>query len=323
MNKAVKIIISVVVFLLVMVGGVFFWINRELKLPNEAITDYNIVQVDKGESIQSIGAMLLERQIIRDERIFLIGMRLSGLPINYGYYQISPNASTAEVINILTLGKTKVEKVTIPEGYRLEQVARILDDRKIVEYTAFVKSATGKEGELFPDTYFFTLNMAADKVVAAMVDNYSTRIKDITVSRDDLIIASIVEREAANDTDRAIIAGIYKNRVKAGMKLQSDPTVEYGRDTNNLVKISVAEQKEYAFWKSAKTVEFTSVISPFNTYQVTGLPAGPLCNPGIASIKATLSPTPSSYYYFLYGTDGKIHPAKTQAEHEQNVQKFM
>lgn len=323
MSKTLKIILSVVIFLLIVVGGIFFWIKKELNSPNATITDYYIVQVDRGESIQSIGAMLLEKQIIKDERIFLIGMWLSGLTINYGYYQINPNASTAEVINILTLGKTKVEKVTIPEGYRMEQIAKVLDERKIVDYSTFVKSATGKEGELFPDTYFFALNMTADKVVATMVDNFTIRIKDLTVGRDDLIIASIVEREAANDTDRAMIAGIYKNRVKAGMKLQSDPTVEYGRDTNNLAKLSVTEQKEYAFWKSAKTAEFTSVISPFNTYSFVGLPADPLCNPGIASIKATLSPTPSSYYYFLYGTDGKIHFAKTQAEHDQNVQKFM
>jgi len=90
-----------------------------------------------------------------------------------------------------------------------------------------------------------------------------------------------------------------------------------------LAKLSIAKQKEYSFWQPARTAEFTSVVSPYNTYQVSGLPAGPLCDPGIASLEATLSPTASQYYYFLYGKDKKIHTAKTQAEHELNIQKYM
>jgi len=213
--------------------------------------------------------------------------------------------------------------VTIPEGWRLEQVGAKLAASKIVDYSSFLNEASSYEGKLFPDTYFFEPEMTATAIVKMMSDNFYKRTDGLNLSNDDLIIASIVEREAANDSDRALIAGIYKNRVKIGMKLQSDPTVEYGRDTNNLTKLSVDKQREYSFWKSAKTSEFTSVVSDYNTYQVKGLPAGPICNPGLASIKATLSPVSTSYYFFLYGTDGKIHPATNSTEHQKNIFNYM
>jgi UPF0755 protein len=231
--------------------------------------------------------------------------------------------SMTDIINLIDSGKIKQIRVTFPEGWRMEQMAIRLDANGVVDYGEFVTAARVYEGRLFPDTYFFKPKMAALDVVKIMTDDYLWRTENLAVSDSDLIIASIVEREAANDVDRAIIAGIYKNRVKVGMKLQSDPTVEYGRDTNNLAKLSFDEQMDYSFWQAARTVEFTSVVSLYNTYQVKGLPAGPLCSPGIASIEATLSPTPSDYYYFLYGTDKKIHPAKNQAEHEANIQKYM
>jgi UPF0755 protein len=179
------------------------------------------------------------------------------------------------------------------------------------------------EGKIFPDTFYLNPRMTASEVVKMMTDDYDTRTAGLDVSDDALVLASIVEREAANDTDRGIIAGIYTNRIKTGMKLQSDPTVEYGRDTNNIADISIAEKMAYSFWKSAKTVEFTSVVSVFNTYQISGLPSKAICNPGLKSIEAALNPTPSGYYFFLYGTDGKIHPSKTRVEHEVAVNKYM
>ncbi|MEI6498571.1 MAG: endolytic transglycosylase MltG [bacterium] len=323
MKKGLIIGLVIVCLILVLIGSAFFGLKTMLNAPNSNITDYKIVEITERQSTEAISAMLFDKKIIQNQWIFLIGTKLNSRPIHFGYYQISPDISTAEVINILTLGQTKVEKVTIPEGYRIEQIAKILDKKNIVKYEDFVKSARGQEGKLFPDTYFFTYNMMSDKVVAAMRNDYANRTKDLTVDDETLIIASIVEREAISDTDRAMIAGIYKNRLKIGMKLQSDPTVEYARDTNNLSKLSIEEQREYSYWRSAKTTEFTSVISKFNTYQVAGLPAGSICNPGIASIKATISPTKSDYYYFLYGKDGKFYPAKSLIEHQANVQRYL
>jgi len=185
-------------------------------------------------------------------------------------------------------------------------------------------AAAGKEGALFPDTYFLDPIMTGEAIVAKMEDDYSTRIEGMTVSTKDLTLASIVEKEAADsDADRGIIAGIYQNRIDLGMKLQSDPTVSYGRDSNNIASMTVKEILDYSFWKAAKTVEFTSVKSAYNTYQNAGLPPAPICNPGLASIKATLNPTASNYYYFLYGKDGILHAASTLDGHKNNVAKYL
>jgi UPF0755 protein len=322
--KYFKIIFFSILILIVLgVAGASFYYYKTLNKPNSNITENVLVEIKSGESISDISTGLTSAGVLTSTKVFDLTTKFFKISVKPGFYEIAPNMSMAEVINLLESGKTKIVKITFPEGWRAEQVAKRLNDNKILKYEDFMAVAAENEGKLFPDTYFFNPRMSASDVVNMMTTDYKERISGLGVTNDDLIIASIVEREAANDADRALIAGIYKNRINIGMKLQSDPTVEYGRDLNNLAKLSAEEQKDYYFWKSAKTVEFTSVVSDYNTYQVKGLPKGPICNAGIASINATLSPTKSDYYYFLYGKDGKIHPAKTSAEHQQNIMKYM
>ena len=308
--------------LLVLAAALVFWVKNDLTRPNEQAGIYQIVQVSKGESTRTIAAQLKDKNIISSELVFLIGIRVSHKTLNYGYYKIPPHASMVDVINMISNNQTVVYKITIPEGWRAEQIAQLLDAKKIVDYQTFLAKAKPEEGKLFPDTYYFAPNTSADKVVLDMENDYSQRIKDLNVTSTDLIVASIVEREAANDNDRALIAGIYENRINAGMKLQSDPTVEYARDTINVAQLKTSDALSYAFWKPAKTVEFTSVISPYNTYQ-TALPPGPICNPGLKSIEAALDPVKSNYFYFLYGSDGLIHPSETAAGHQAAIIQYM
>lgn len=317
--------LSIVFLLIAAIATSVFFFNKETNKKSNLLSENKLVDIVDGSGAKQISKTLIDSGVLSDNAInyFYILERIKHKKIVPGVYEITPAMSMIDIINLIDSGKIKQVKVTFPEGWRMEQMAIRLDANGVVNYGEFVTAARVYEGRLFPDTYFFKPNMAALDVIKIMTDDYLWRTENLAVSDSDLIIASIVEREAANDIDRAIIAGIYKNRVKVGMKLQSDPTVEYGRDTNNLAKLSFDEQKEYSFWKAARTAEFTSVVSPYNTYQVRGLPAGPLCSPGIASIEATLSPTPSDYYYFLYGTDKKIHPAKNQTEHEANIQKYM
>ena len=319
-----KIILGAI-FLIIILGAssAYLFFQREINAPNEAIKENTLIRIKADEGTEQIGSDLMALGLIKNARLFYYIELISGGAIKPGYYEITPRMSLAEVAGLINSGKTKIVKLTFLEGYRAEQMGQKLDSAGIVSYSDFMAAGRTKEGRLFPDTYFFDPRMTADEVMAKMLEDYTTRTAGLNVSDKDLILASIVEKEAANDTDRGIIAGIYQNRINVKMKLQSDPTVSYGRDSNNIAGMVQTAILDYTFWKPAKTVEFTSVKSDFNTYQITGLPPAPICNPGLASIKAALSPTPSNYYYFLYGSDGKLHPARTQAEHSANVAKYL
>lgn len=322
-NAILLIIFGILIVIILATASLLFLAGREYTKANAQIGENTLIKVEKGQNNKTVAEMLSQQKLIDNKKLYEYGAKIFGKKITPGFYEVPARASMADIINLIDSGKIKLIKVTIPEGWRVEQIATKIAEQNIVDYQSLLSASSKYEGRLFPDTYLMNPRMTAEEVVKMMNDDFVHRTENVTLSEQDLIIASIVEREAANDTDRALIAGIYKNRLQIGMKLQSDPTVEYGRDSNNLVKLSTDEQKEYVFWKSAKTSEFTSVISDYNTYRVKGLPKGPICNPGIASIEATLAPTSSQYYFFLYGTDGKIHPAINQAEHEANIAKYM
>lgn len=299
-----------------------FWAVKTLKAPNETLKENVLIEVKDGESSAQV-ATDLGYNGFKNTWVFKDYARITGRRMNPGFYEIAPNMSMVEVLDLIDESKTKLVRVTIPEGWRAEQIGKKLSQEKILSYDDFILEAQKNEGKLFPDTYFFNPRMSAAEVVKMMTDDYQKRTSALNVSDHDLVLASIVEREAANDADRAMIAGIYSNRLQKGMNLESDPTVEYGRDTLNIASHSSSAVLDYTFWKSAKTVEYTSVKSPFNTYQINGLPPAPICDPGLASIKAALSPEASSYYYFLYGKDGKLYPSKTLLEHQTLAAKYL
>lgn len=324
MRKHWKIILLVLfVALALTLLSVYFIFRQRLNTRTNKLGENTLIEIVPNKSALQVGEDLASLYLINDAKVFYYYERFSGHSVVPGFYEIAPNMSTKEIADLLNSGKTKVVKLTIPEGYRLEQIAVKIAAAGITSYADFVAAAKGYEGKLFPDTFNFNPRMKGSEIVKMMNDDYQRRTAGLNVTNDNLIISSIVEKEAANDDDRATIAGIYLNRVKAGMRLQSDPTVAYGRDSINISSLTPSAQQEYIFWKSAKTVEFSSVKSSYNTYQVDGLPAGPICNPGLASIQAVLTPASTPYYYFLYGRDGKLHTAKTQAEHNLNVANYL
>jgi UPF0755 protein len=230
--------------------------------------------------------------------------------------------SITQIFDMISSGETTVSKITIPEGYRVEQIAQVLADKKLVSYSDFVKAANPYEGKLFPDTYYFTLKDSATDIVTAMTTDYENRTSGMTVTSEDLTIASIVEREADNQTERPIVAGIYKNRLLSGMKMESDPTVEFAKDNINLENLTLSDQQNYKFWRAITNADYKAATDPYNTYITAGLPPGPICNPGIASIDATLNSTPSNYLYFIIA-NGQVYGASTYAEHKANVAKYL
>jgi len=310
-----------IAFLLLLALGAYFY-KKILIAPN-SLANPVIIKIENNTTKKDAAKQLKAAGAIGNEYIFLITAILYHKKINAGFYEIVPAMTTAEVIKKIDAKETKLLKVVFPEGWRTEQMAERLNENGIVGYEEFMAAAEGKEGRLFPDTYLFNPKMTGSDVVVMMLDDFETRTENLSLTDDQLTLASIIEREAANDADRGLIAGIYNNRLKIGMKLQSDPTVEYGRDSNATAQLSLTEKIDYTYWKSAKTAEFTSVKSVFNTYLVSGLPAGPICNPGLKSIEAALSPSPSKYYYFLYGKDGVLYPSSTAIEHEALAAKYL
>lgn len=184
----------------------------------------------------------------------------------------------------------------------------------------FMLKTKDLEGKLFPDTYNLTDEPTADEVIRKMTDDYDARTLGLSVSSDALIIASIVEREAANDADRANVAGVFINRQKIGMRYESDVTVQYQKDTNDYPSAGLQGVK---FWRAILPGDNKKTAGPYNTYLNSGLPPTPICNPGLKSIEATLTPANHGYYFFIYGTDGKLYLAKTQAEQNTNIVKHL
>jgi UPF0755 protein len=207
----------------------------------------------------------------------------------------------------LNLKKEDVS-LTIVEGKRREEVAELLEKKNICTAAEFLVASQGKEGYLFPDTYRFFPNTPATEVVKALVDNFSKKVEP-TPTSEQLILASIVEREARNNSERAAIAGVYSNRLRIGMKLDADPTTQYAKDT-----LAYLPGQSFSFWGSITQADYRNVISNYNTYLKAGLPPGPIANPGVESIKAAMSPAEHDYLYFLHKGNELLF-SKTLAEH--------
>lgn len=203
--------------------------------------------------------------------------------------------------------------VTIVEGKRREEIAAILESAGICTAEAFLAATTSLEGKLFPDTYRFFPNTPVSEVVEVFTTTFAKRTRDLAPTTDDIILASIIEREARNDIERATISGVYTNRLKIGMKLDADPTVQYAKDS-----LEAKQVRNFTYWGTITRADYKGVISAYNTYLSAGLPPGPIANPGVKSIEAAQNPAEHDYFYFAH-RNGTLLLSKTLAEHESKL----
>lgn len=278
------------------------------------------VKIEKGESTKVVGARLEEKNLIGSELFFYLYIKFKEKTIKTGDYLIPNNLSIVKIAGILENGEHQVKKITIPEGWRREQIAAYLADQAKINPDEFMSKTKDLEGKLFPDTYDLTDEPTVDEVVTKMTDDYNSRTAGLGVTDSILSIASIVEREAASDAERADIAGVFANRLNKGMKLEADPTVQYQKDSDNFPKVGVLDFK---FWQKLTNGDIKNIKGSFSTYQNVGLPPAPISNPGLKSIEAALSPSKHNYLYFLHGADGKIYFAASEAEHNANKVKYL
>lgn len=318
LRKSIKIclIVFFIAFILTVVGSLFYlkWI---INSPVSGNMGKKYFEVKQGESTITISENLAERNLIKSDIIFAIYVRIKSGSLMPGIYEIPNNAKMIDVYDVISNGKTKVLKFTVPEGYRVEQTGQLLEEKKLGNYEDFVLKAKKYEGQLFPDTYYISPDYTTDQIIETMHQNYLNKIAGLNLSGEDLIIASIVEREAIKDEERPIIAGVYKNRLNKKMKLEADPTVQYAKDDQSIKYTTLSEKLNFQYWQKITKTDYLSVKSNYNTYIIPALPPAPICNPGIKSIEATLDYTHHDYLYFIQA-NGEIYLGKNVAEHEAN-----
>lgn len=322
-----KILIFLLVFIVITIGFAFYKVYYSIELWKYQGLDQVFV-IKKGESFSQINYRLGEKRLISSKKLFYRYAKANGILKKFkaGKYLIKKNSNMLEVIDTLVNGTPISTKLTIPEGKNIFEVGRILQEGNICNYDEFVRLAKDEkftnslevkakriEGYLYPDTYQFSTKTPPDQVIRKMVNTLKQKVKHLDFSTTDLsfheviTLASIVEKETGAGWERPMIAGVFLNRLKRRMRLQTDPTIIYG----------MFEQYDGNIKLKHKRIK-----TPYNTYVVKGLPIGPISNPGIQSIKAVLQPEKHNYLYFVSKNDGTHAFSATYREHLKKVDKF-
>jgi UPF0755 protein len=289
--------------------------KREFSAPGP-LTEEVIVVLEKGSGLKDASRVLKEHGAIDNEFLFRLGSRYrrEDRDLRYGEYLIPPHASMQEILDQMVRGDTIQHKVTVAEGLTSSQIVELLRSSDILRGEI---SEIPPEGSLAPDTYFIERNMTRAEVLermaeaqtATLTDAWEKRAPDIPLAsaEEALILASIVEKETGIASERGLVASVFINRLKRGMRLQSDPTVVYG--------VTLGKGP---LGRGLRRSELDQV-TPYNTYQIDGLPPTPIATPGRDAIMAVVNPEVTDYLYFVAdGTGGHVF-AKSLDEHNRNV----
>ena len=312
------------------------WYDGLLTSPLNANGAEQNFTIDSGESVNSISSRLQTAGLIRDAESFRDYLIYSGLDtaIQAGTYQLSPSLSAIDIARELQDATSSEVTFVILPGWRMEEIAASLPTSGLPitpeefldasqnppDDFDFLAGANSAEGFLFPDSYIFSRNVSADELVNEFVRNFALHLSiDMTngFERQGLTVyqavtlASIVEREAIQDEEKPIIASVYLNRLRIGMKLEADPTVQYALGYNF---------GQGTWWTNPLSLDNLQYDSPFNTYLYEGYPPAPIANPGLDSLQAVAFPAETTYYFFRAKCDGlNYHSfAETFEEHVAN-----
>ncbi len=296
-----------------------FWLVRGATPANPTDKSLKMFVIPYGEPLREIANKLKREGLIKDPIVFFLLVKNLGLDkkIQAGDYRLSSSMSAKEVAAALTLGIVDIW-VTIPEGKRALEIAEILEE-KIPSYDlSWADTLSSQEGYLFPDTYLIPKDATVDLILSQLkgtfAQKYETLENKTNKSQEEIVtIASLIEREARRDEDRALVASVIYNRLALGMGLQIDATVQYA------LGFQTAENN---WWKRHLSANDIALNSPYNTYRNPGLPPTPICSPGLKSLRAAVNPAQTDYLYYLSDNNGINHYAKTLAEHNTNIKKY-
>lgn len=335
MFKNIRSLIRISLFALitVVVAGVFIKLryNKIIETPNSDSSDKVVVTIDEGQAVDSIITELIERGVLKEswKKYLQAYIKLNDLDssLQAGTYNLPKNLNIIEIIESLQHAQSQDIWVTIPEGLRKDEIADILEaelskydstnfskedfldltlNQEYISQFGLPEEVVNLEGYIFPDKYAFSIETTTQSALTKMIENFVSKV-GTEDSYEDIILASLIEREGYNSEDRAIIADILQRRLEEGWLLQVDATLLYAvKDWGHVItQVDKDSNNEY------------------NTYKYPGLPPTPICNPGLESINAVRNPEPNSYYYYIHGNDGIAHYARTLSEHEENVNKYL
>lgn len=307
-------------------------LNIFLRTPASAKNEETTFVIQSGESVRKIARNLEDSGLVKNDVLLLVYLKGKGLSgdLKAGNYRLAKNNTPLQVVDILTNGKVASIKITIPEGWTNLQISEYLEKKGVVAKDDFLSATKEKydydflkdlpegasvEGFLFPDTYNLPIGVTAKQIVERMLQNTNNKLTkelkaEIGTTKynafETITLASLVEREVSKPEDRKTVAGIFLARLVEGMKLQSDATIQYALNSNK------------------KIFSYSEILvdSPYNTYQIQGLPVGPIGNPGMESILAVLRPQNTEFRYFL-STDGVTYYSKTLDEHEEKKARYL
>lgn len=310
-------------------GGLWQWATTSSVDP-PGLGVVRTLDIPEGATFRQVAELLQGARLLTHQWGFLLLGKLtaSDRRIVAGEYALRSDMSPKELLAELRSGHVVLHPVTIPEGYTAAQIAELLDHKGILDGNEFLRLVHDRafirtlrletdslEGYLFPNTYRLAKRANSQEVIEAMVGGlrqvftpeWQARAKDVNMSvHDVLTLASVIEKESGVEAERELVSAVFHNRLRRRIPLQSDPTVIYGipNFNGNLTKKDLAD------------------ANPYNTYRITGLPPGPIANPGAEAIRAALYPVPTSYLYFVSRNDGTHQFSSTLAEHNRAVEQY-
>ena len=288
------------------IGGA--WVYQRLNQPYKGFSDPVFVEFEHGTSTQSISTILADKGVIRDGWLLLAARALRrGTNLQAGEYKFAKPATPLEILGRLARGDIYYMELLVPEGFNMYDVAEAVGKLGIMRAETFLAAAKNPamirdldpnapslDGYLFPNKYRVYRRTTAQQICRMMTNEFRERWKGLNTRanvHDTVTLAAMVEREARRPDERAIVASVFQNRLRIGMKLDCDPTTVYAALLENRYRGTIYRSD-------------LANTSPWNTYQHSGLPPGPIANPGLSTIQAVLSPAETPYLYFVAKADG-------------------
>lgn len=311
---------KIIAIILVVLSVFAYWQIKEWIAQSGPLLNVVNVVVPKGASLNTVALKLEEAQVIDKAWLFKILARVNGLDkhLKAGEYQFEPGVSLKQAMDKISKGEVFLRKITIPEGLTSGQIMYLIATYPGLEGEVDIDV---KEGELLPETYSFELGASRNSVILQAKAAMRKTLEEAWAERDDdlpiknisdlLTMASIIEKETGIADERPLVASVFLNRLRKGMRLQTDPTVIYA-----------ITEGETSFGRSLKKKDL-KIDSPYNTYLNYGLPPGPICNPGREAIMAAAHPAESDYLYFVADGKGGHRFAKSLSEHNRNVKTWV